>query len=73
MIVLEWSVIAISKAMVLTILRQNHYKSEQHGSHFVQISNGFGKNGCHFVENRTPLEIQMPLENRTEGWLPLEF
>ena len=73
--VLDWS-IAISTAMVPIILGQNHWKSKQNGSHFVQISNSFGQNGhhfvlisnsfrqngCHCVQNRTPLE------NRTEGY-----
>ena len=56
---LEWSVIAIAKAMVPTIVKPNHWKSKQNG---VWISHGFGQNGCHFVHNRSPLE------NQTEGY-----
>ena len=54
--------------MVPTILKPNHWKSEQNGGHFVPISNGFRQNGHHFVQNRTPLENWTPLENRTEGY-----
>ena len=46
--VLEWLVIAI--AMVPTIPTPNHWKSQQNGHYFDQISNGFGQNGRHFVK-----------------------
>ena len=61
--VFKWAVIAI--AMVPTIPKPNHWKSEQNGRYFALISNGFGQNGCHFVQNRTPLE--------NHKGLPLDF
>ena len=63
--VLDWSVIAIAIAMVPTILKLNHWISEQNGEQFNWISKGFGQNGHHFVQNGIPLENQMPLENQT--------
>ena len=54
--VLEWSVIAIAIAMVPTIPEPNQWKSKVDSSHFVQISNGFGQDGGHFVQNGTLLE-----------------
>ena len=66
--VLEWLLIVKAVAMVPTIQKPNHWKSEQNGGLFVWISNGFEQNGHHFAQNRTPLENQMPLENQTEGY-----
>ena len=59
-LVLEWSVV-IAMAMVLTILKPNHWKSVQNGGHFVWISYSFVLNGRHFVQNRTQME------NRPKG------
>ena len=53
----EWSIRAMAIAMVLTVIKPNHWKSEQNGGHFVWISNGFGQNGRHFVRNGTPLDL----------------
>ena len=40
----RYSLTTIAIAMVPTILKPNHWKSEQNGGHFVWISNGFGQN-----------------------------
>ena len=53
----EWSIRAMAIAMVLTILKPNHWKSEQNSGHLVWISNGLGQNGRHFVRNGTPLDL----------------
>ena len=63
-LVLGWSVIAIAIGMVLTIPKLSHCKNPKKlAAIFVPISNGFGQNGRHFVQNRTPLEpntIEIP-------------
>ena len=35
--------------------------------HFVQISNGFRQNGCHFIQNRTQLETRTALKNQADA------
>ena len=63
---MELLVIAIAEAIVLlTILKPNHWKSEQKGGHFVKITNSSGQNTQHFsktkyhwnTKQRAPLEI----------------